>query len=697
MTLQKLSWFVVYILAGLFTSISAAQTTNKTLVYEAPVELSGFEYRWGASPLEPDGIPKWIQNSESVEWGVTERLFKPKGEIQDNLWLKKQLPDHLPENPSIALRYVWMEVEMYLDEELFYRSGDMQFDYTDRFNGVRFHLVELPQDASGKTLYLRISSGFNDVIGVVPDKVYIADEKSLIRFSIRKDLVSLVIGLVILNTGIAVFLLLVLSSRGRENKLLLLYIGLFAFCYGLNYVSSHIVFYILVQNTTLIYYLKSLFLLFPVGLLGLFQCIVGKGPWGIIKWMKYVHLFLWIGVLALDIFQVLAYFIGSPLLFTALAISLVAMGITVVPAIRNNQSDSRILGIAMLLAVFPGLFDTISQGIFLTTNLPTLSPWGSLVCMFALAYLLDRRFSRNTKQLQEAHNQLATYNSSLESRVERRTAELREKNLQLQETLEELKKAQNQLIQSEKLASLGQLTAGIAHEIKNPLNFVNNFASLSIELADELVKAVNNEEEIELILEDLKMNAANISKHGERADKIVRSMMEHARSGSREMRPVMLNKLVEEYVNLAFHGMRAQKKAINVSIVRNYDDCIGEIQVVPQEIGRVLINLCANAFDAMREKVSHTNQNYKPELQVITKCSGEFAEIYVKDNGGGIAEDQQNKIFEPFFTTKPSGVGTGLGLSISYDIIVMGHKGQFEITNTGDGGTEFVLRLPARF
>ena len=695
MTLHKLLWFVVFSLAGSFSSLSFAQATNeKVFDYEAPLELSGWEYRWGDSPFDADGTPIWIKNSKSDAWQFTERLYKPAGDVQDYLWLRKQLPDILPAEPSLAVRYLWMEVEMYIEDELFYRSGNMEYNYSDRYEGVRYHQVELPRDAAGRTIYLRISSGFSGYIGIAPAKVYVGNQRSLVRYSIRKDLLSLIIGFIILNAGVVIFLLLLLSKRGRENKALLFYTGLFAICYGMNYVISHLLFYFFVQNVILIYFLKSLFLLFPVGLLGLFQCILGKGPWQIIKWMKYIHLWLWVGFMAFDIFQIEAYFTFTPVLFSALAISLSAMGFTVIPAIRKNQSESRILGVAMLVSVIPGLFDTIFQGIFIANDVPTLSPWGSLLCMFALVYLLDRRFSRNTQQLRKAHKLLETYSSSLEQRVESRTVELQEKNQELQKTLEDLKKAQNQLIQTEKLASLGQLTAGIAHEIKNPLNFVNNFASLSVELADELTEAVKNKEDFELILEDLKMNAANIAKHGQRADRIVHSMMEHARSGSREMRSVMLNKLVEEYVNLAFHGMRAQKKAINVSIVRNYDDCIKEIMAVPQEIGRVMINLCSNAFDAMREKISESENNYKPVLQIITKCNGKFAEVYVKDNGGGISVEQQNKIFEPFFTTKPSGVGTGLGLSLSYDIIVMGHNGEFEITNTGSSGTEFVFRLP---
>ena len=694
MNLNKLLCLLVQGLVVMFAPLSSAQPISMLWHYERPIELSSWEYAWGDSPVLADGTPLWISNPQATAWNSTDRLSNPEGKAQDYLWLRTQLPDTLEEDMALAIRFLWMEGEVYLGDGLIYKSGDMEFDFSDRFEGFRFHMVDLPQGAAGKILHIRISSGFRNYIGVSPDRAYLGSENSIIQFGIRKDLISLLIGLIIVGIGAVILLLLVLSNRERQSKEILFYTGLFAVCYGMNYVCSHVLFYLMFPNTVLIYYLKGLFLLFPVGLLGLFECIIGKGPWEIINKMKHLHLVFWGALMMLDIVQIAAFFTLIHLFFITLAISLIVMFFAVVPSIKEKKSDSRIIGFAVLAGVVPGLFDTVFQGIILNTNVPSLSPLGSLLCMFTLAFLLDKRFSRNTFQLQKAHRLLEEHSSSLEDRVKKRTAELNEKNQQLQNTLSDLKEAQHQLVQAEKMASLGQLTAGIAHEIKNPLNFVNNFASLSIELADELEEAINKGEEYELIVEDLKMNAANIEKHGKRADRIVHNMMEHARSGSRELKPVVLNELVEEYVNLAFHGMRAQKEAINVSIVRNYDECLKKVILVPQEIGRVIINLCSNAFDAMRDKQRLSRKSYKPGLQIITRHNGRFAEVYIKDNGPGIDEVEKDKIFEPFYTTKPSGSGTGLGLSISYDIIVIGHKGQFEVVSSGSDGTEFVFRLP---
>ncbi|HYE95876.1 MAG TPA: ATP-binding protein, partial [Rubricoccaceae bacterium] len=271
------------------------------------------------------------------------------------------------------------------------------------------------------------------------------------------------------------------------------------------------------------------------------------------------------------------------------------------------------------------------------------------------------------------------------------------KNREVEETLAELKAAQQQLIQSEKLASLGQLTAGIAHEIKNPLNFVNNFAALSVDLADELIEELDagaSPDELKETLADLKANAEKIEAHGRRADSIVRAMMQHARGGKGQRESVNLNALVEEHVNLAYHGKRAQMPDFSVTLERDYDDAIGHVTVVPQEIGRVLINLVNNAFDAVHEKRATADDAYVPTVRVSTVRLRTGVEVRVEDNGTGIAEEAKARVFEPFFTTKPAGTGTGLGLSMSHDIVVQGHGGHLRVESAEGEGATFVVTLP---
>lgn len=271
----------------------------------------------------------------------------------------------------------------------------------------------------------------------------------------------------------------------------------------------------------------------------------------------------------------------------------------------------------------------------------------------------------------------------------------------LRTALNDLKAAQEQLVQQEKLASLGQLTAGIAHEIKNPLNFVNNFADLNVELIDEIYEELQKLEENSTIKEvfeilgDLRSNLKKIHQHGKRADGIVKSMLQHSRGGSGKIEPTDLNNLIREYVNLSFHGMRAGKKAINVSMDLQLDDNVGMVPLISEDFSRVILNLCNNAFDAMREKFnSHSGAiEYQAKLTIKTFQKNGKVEIQIKDNGGGIPEEYKDKILQPFFTTKKGTDGTGLGLSITNDII-KAHKGTLDIISEKDNYTSFNIIIP---
>ncbi|MEM8488360.1 MAG: sensor histidine kinase, partial [Bacteroidota bacterium] len=230
---------------------------------------------------------------------------------------------------------------------------------------------------------------------------------------------------------------------------------------------------------------------------------------------------------------------------------------------------------------------------------------------------------------------------------------------------------------------------------KNPLNFVNNFAEISIELAEELADAIKNEEEAGDIIDDLKQNARHITKHGRRAASIVNSMMQHASGSQGTRQKVEINDLIEEYINLAYHGMRARSANFNTSITQEFDKEAGELEMVPQEIGRVLINLFNNAFFAMQEKVEKGDTTYEPELTVKTVKLPQAVEIHVQDNGPGIPKRIRERVFEPFFTTKAAGSGTGLGLSLSFDIITQGHNGLLQVESTPGSGTTFKITLPS--
>jgi signal transduction histidine kinase len=285
----------------------------------------------------------------------------------------------------------------------------------------------------------------------------------------------------------------------------------------------------------------------------------------------------------------------------------------------------------------------------------------------------------------------------------RSEAEIRAARDTAEAALRELKAAQANLVQAEKMASLGQLTAGIAHEIKNPLNFVNNFATLSVELLDELkettaqaISALGEDKRAEVneTIEMLTGNLEKIAEHGRRADGIVKSMLEHSRGGTGERRSVDLNGLIEEALNLAYHGARAQDQSFNITLERDFAQGIAPIELVPQDITRVCLNLFGNGFYAATKRHRDADPGFQPILKVTTRDLGDAVEIRVRDNGTGIPAETRDKLFQPFFTTKPTGEGTGLGLSISYDIVTQEHGGTITVDSRVGEFTEFTIRLP---
>jgi two-component system, NtrC family, sensor kinase len=289
---------------------------------------------------------------------------------------------------------------------------------------------------------------------------------------------------------------------------------------------------------------------------------------------------------------------------------------------------------------------------------------------------------------------IAIENARLFKEVQKRTEEL-------SRSLDDLRTAQDRLVQTQKLASLGQLTAGIAHEIKNPLNFVNNFSALSAELTDELNDALKPvaldrkvRQEIDELTGMLKDNLEKVVQHGKRADSIVKNMLQHSREGTGEHRPVDINVIVEEALNLAYHGARAEKAGFSIALQRDLDPSIGMADVYPQEITRVLLNLISNGFYATMKRKVEAGDGFEPMLCAATRNLGDKVEIRIRDNGTGIAEDIKEKIFNPFFTTKPAGEGTGLGLSMSHDIIVKQHGGTIDVETEPGRFSEFKIVLP---
>ena len=301
-----------------------------------------------------------------------------------------------------------------------------------------------------------------------------------------------------------------------------------------------------------------------------------------------------------------------------------------------------------------------------------------LIALLSFFVLIAIIFWRNNRQRKKANTLLT------------------EKKEKLEHALAELKTTQYQLIQSEKMASLGELTAGIAHEIQNPLNFVNNFSEVNEELVRELKTEAEkgNLEDVIAIANDIALNSEKINHHGKRADTIVKGMLQHSRASSGQKEPTDMNKLADEYVRLAYHGLRARDNSFNANLKTHLDNSIGKMNVAPQEMGRVILNLINNAFYAVNEKQKQNLNGYEPTVTITTAKRNGKVEIKVKDNGNGIPQKIVDKIFQPFFTSKPAGQGTGLGLSLAYDIITKGHGGELSVETKEGEGSEFIILLP---
>ena len=407
-----------------------------------------------------------------------------------------------------------------------------------------------------------------------------------------------------------------------------------------------------------------------------------------VKWMSQFTLATWVTVGAFILEQVflwdwLKLFSGGVLLFLAI---LYAEREPDFNPFRSVLKAHYPLAAASMLA---GAAELVSHKFY--NNYESFFGFaiiGAFVWIFA-------RWAATRKERAE-FNFVTQQNQMLDKLVAERTAELTKQKDELQQTLNLLQTTQQQLIQSEKLASLGELTAGIAHEIQNPLNFVNNFSEVSMELVDEMEAelAKGDTEEAIAIGSDIKTNLEKIIHHGKRADAIVKGMLQHSRASSNTKEPTDINKLADEYLRLAYHGLRAKDKTFNAELVTNFAEGLPMVNMVPQDIGRVLLNLFNNAFYAVHTKQATGGAEYKPVVTLNTLQKNGSIVISVADNGTGIPDDVKDKVMQPFFTTKPTGEGTGLGLSLSYDIVVKGHNGNIDVKSEIGEGSEFFVTLP---
>jgi signal transduction histidine kinase len=395
------------------------------------------------------------------------------------------------------------------------------------------------------------------------------------------------------------------------------------------------------------------------------------------------------------------FFIDVGIISTCLAVLVLIDILRIsIKSISYNKAGAWIILIGVTIDLIYWTLNLLSGlGVLNISSIESYSSFAVLIAPLSLAIYLGYHFGMTSQSLRqklvqveqlskEKQQILSSQNETLEKQVKERTSELNQ-------SLENLRSTQSQLIQQEKMASLGELTAGIAHEIQNPLNFVNNFSEVNGELIRELKAEAENGNlaEVKSMANDIASNSEKINLHGKRADAIVKGMLQHSRATGGQKELTDINKLADEYLRLAYHGLRGKDKGFNAEIKTQFDNSIGKINIVPQDIGRVLLNLINNAFYAVNEIDKLQASGYKPQVIVSTKKLADKTEIAVRDNGIGIPGSIKEKIFQPFFTTKPTGQGTGLGLSLSYDI-VKAHGGEIRVETKEGEGSEFTILLP---
>lgn len=412
--------------------------------------------------------------------------------------------------------------------------------------------------------------------------------------------------------------------------------------------------------------------------------------------------FAWVGMLILSMLISVSGYETSYLTIICL---------TVLYAVQRSKGfpSARMLSIAFVPAAIVYLINDIFLLLtpnFFNDNKDYFDTARGFVFMWVIGFTIyAQRQAKRDKAVREKaeleRNIIEAKKQELEYQVAERTAELTKQKESLELALEELKTTQNQLIQAEKMASLGELTAGIAHEIQNPLNFVNNFSEVSVELCQELQEELDKEDfdktYIAEILSDISQNQQKITHHGQRAASIVRGMLQHSRASNGQKELTDINALADEYLRLSYHGLRAKDKTFNADFKTDLDPNLPKIEVIPQDFGRVLLNIVNNAFYAVQQKAKQGIEGYKPTVTITTKMIPlQELGVIITDNGGGMPENIKTKIFQPFFTTKPTGQGTGLGLSLSYDIITKGHAGTLDVESTEGEGTTFIITLPLK-
>ena len=686
-----LGWIVV-----LFLLISVISSFGQPINYTTPqpfVLKDNWYYHWGDSPINKSGLPRLLEDGDNdSSW----KPLDPDNLLQethneDIIWYRIKLPDIKWTNPAIFFPSIILAGEVYLDKDLVYQTSDLLPRADNKFSGIKSHFIPVDREYRNKMLTLRIFSDKGEIgINATSHPVMIGNEGDLFTKLIRVNIDSIIIGFIFIFIGL--FSISIFLKRIRHRNYLLSNFGLFSLCVGLFYVSFDHTGSLFIEPSYLRYYIGFLsYFLFPVGLYAFLEKLLGKNI--VLRRIWQIHLIYAVIAFVLDVFNLVLipeqrfyysiFFVGT---------IIIAIFVTVKAAIAGNK-EAKIFISAFALYGLTGLHD-ILIGIDVLPKWYWLSQWGAVVFVLAMAYIVERRFSKThdqlelySKELEIKSRKLDKYSQVLEQKVAERTQDLNEKNNELENTLRQLQDMQQQLIIQEKMASLGNLVAGVAHEVNNPIGAVKSSAHVLTRCIHRILNTLNKSKNIDDIRNDdlfqqalamLKENNQVINTASERVSEIVLSLKNFARLDEAEFQKVDIHEGIDTTLTLVEHEFKNR-----IEVIKQYGD-LPEINCYPNQLNQVFMNLFVNAAHAIEDKGI---------IKIKTHANNSHVYFEISDTGKGIRKEHLNKIFDPGFTTKSRGIGTGLGLSISYNIIKK-HNGEIKVESEVGKGTTFRIILP---
>jgi signal transduction histidine kinase len=659
---------------------------SDALLYEI---TEGWEYRWGDSPFDTAGVPIWTyEDTHGPEWksvGYAQGVVNPPDrQGRKNLWLRVPLPDKTWPDPQLYLRGVRFACQVYLEDTLIYRYKSVNTPGQGKFTEDPFHLLPLGDDFQNKFLFFRIYSGDLSYIGL--EVVTLGSRADILHLHIRQASAGLIFGFLFVSIGL---ITLIISIKRKEKTYFVF--GFFCICIGLwTFLGTGFEQHFLDAPRFWFYLTTPLPYLTAVGLCAHFEGIFGAGYKSMLRRMW--QFFLVFGAVSLFFLYTTLLPMRALLLFQMIwfvlfgAAILVLFGTSLNAAFRGNK-EARIITIGFAALCVFGVYDILGGALKVVPWRQNLYPWGMFFFIVSLGFVLERRFHNYALELEKSNVKLREYSQTLELKVKERTIDLENKNMELASAMKELEETQNQLIMKEKMASLGNLVAGVAHEVNNPIGAVHSAADVTgrcigkirgILKSSQTLQEVNDSAQLHKSLQILEDNNKITALASDRIEKIVRSLRGFARLDEAEYQKADIHEGLNSTLTLLEHEMKDR-----IAVVKEYGQ-VPEINCYPSQLNQVFMNVLKNAVQAIEEKGRIAIKTYLDNGKVMVEIS---------DDGSGIPPEDIDKIFNPGFTTRGVGVGTGLGLSISYNIIEK-HHGDIRVTSEVGKGTSFTIVLP---